>query len=107
MDNHIVIAGKMVRVEANWNAILAFLELKGTDSMEALSSVGRLAPSDLAGLMACCINEGQRLDGKDDRYTSEIIGASCTIGDITKFLLIYTDQTTSQASESKIFKKKA
>lgn len=89
----LTIQGKQVRVEANWNAIVAFLEASGRDSMQDLANFGTIKPSDVAGLMAACINEGERLEGRESSYSAQEIGQIGDFKAMTDFLSIYFRQS--------------
>ncbi|MBQ0144965.1 MAG: hypothetical protein KBS78_07315 [Bacteroidales bacterium] len=100
MRDTIVLNGQTFRVEANWNALVAFFEATGRDDMAALSNFGQLKPSDMAALMAACINEGERLDGHDCQLTAKQVGEMSDLGVISEFLSIYVKQTTKAGSKS-------
>lgn len=93
---YITIGGVRHRVEANWNAITSYLTSRGKDSLEGLSDISKLSPSELAPLMAACLNEGNRLDGNDARVTPEMLGESCGLSQITEFVTAFCQQTTPQ-----------
>lgn len=95
------INGEDCRVEANWNALVAYLKLKGRNDMAGLSALGELAPSDLTELMACCLNEGARLEGSEQKWTGEMVGQSCGMAEMGMFLTIYNRQTSPQIPASK------
>lgn len=92
----ITVADRQYRVEANWNALVAYLEATGRDTMDALSLFGQLRPSDIAPLMAACIAEGERLEGRESDLTPERIGELCSFDKLTEFLHIYARQTNPQ-----------
>ena len=69
----VVINGREYRVEANWRAITNYLRSVGRDSLDAVADVVSLTPSTIGGLMAACINEGERLEGRDARVTEAIL----------------------------------
>lgn len=95
------INGEDCRVEANWNALIAYLQIKGRNDMAGLSILGELAPSDLADLMACCLNEGARLEGKEQKWTGEMVGQSCGMSQMGTFMAIYNRQTSPQLPATK------
>lgn len=97
--------GKQVRVECNWNALVSFLEASGQNDMSALANLAQLRPSDVAGLMAACINEGERIEGRESNYTAESIGQTASYAAIGEFLAIYVRQSTP-ATKAKEVKKK-
>lgn len=89
----IEIGGRERRVEMNWNAIVAYLETSGQNDLQALSSLSNLKPTDLAGLMAAAINEGESLEGRESNLTAQDIGRmEGAIGAISKFLEIFVRQ---------------
>lgn len=94
--DYIVLGGARLRVEANWNALMAFLKEQGRDDVGGLSSLASIAPSEFASLMAACINEGERLDGRNAEYTALKVGEMCGIAEVGEFLAIYNRQTSPQ-----------
>lgn len=96
LQEFITIEGRQYRVEANWNALVAYLEATGRDTMDALSLFGQLRPSDIAPLMAACIAEGERLEGRESDLTAQRIGEVCGFDKLTEFLQIYARQTNPQ-----------
>lgn len=99
MTDYIDIAIGRVRIEANWNALMSYMVATGQDNMAALMNVGALKPSDIAPLMAACINEGERLDGRKHDWTALDLGAQCGIEDITKFITTYIRQITPKTAD--------
>jgi hypothetical protein len=69
----ITIRDRQFRVEANWRAITGYLKSIGHDTLDAVADVISLTPSTIGGLMAACINEGERLEGRDTRVTEAIL----------------------------------
>lgn len=91
----ITLNGKDVRVEVNWNAIVAFLKTSGQDNLQALTGLTSLKPSDIAGLMAAAINEGESLEGRESSLTAQDIGRmDNAISAVSQFLDIFVRQTT-------------
>lgn len=97
--DYITIAGREYRVEANWNAQVAYLVATGRDTMGDLSHLGDIRPSDVAPLMVACIAEGERLDGRESDLTAARIGELCDYGKLTEFLGIFARQITPQGGE--------
>ncbi len=91
--------GRTFRVELNWNALVAFLESSGRDDVRELASLVSLKPSDLAGLLAAGINEGERMEGREANFTANEIGALADVGTITAFIGIFTRQTQPKGAE--------
>ena len=99
--DYIEIAGRRFRVESNWNALTAFLDAVGRDTLDELSKINNFRPSELTSLMAACIAEGQRLDGNKDvptaldlgAVTAKDLGALITPDDVREFLNIYVRQS--------------
>lgn len=91
---YITVAGNSVRVEANWRAITAFLRSVGRDNLQGISDMAQLPPSDMAPLMAACLNEGERLDGKEGRFTAEWIEENCGLAEVSGFITEFLYQMT-------------
>lgn len=90
------IGGKDYRVEVNWNALSSFLKAVGRDTLEGLSDISNMKPSDIAPLMAAAINEGERLEGRESRFTGESIGEVIRPSHVSKFMAIYIDQSRAK-----------
>ena len=97
--DYIEIAGKRYRVESNWNALTAFLEAVGRNTLDELSQINNFRPSELTALMAACIAEGQRLDGNKDIPTALDLGAVIVPDDVRRFLDIYVRQSNPQLDQ--------
>ena len=87
--DYIEINGKRFRVESNWNALTSFLDAVGRDTLDELSRINTIRPSELTALMAACIEEGERLDGRDGAPSAKDLGAIITPDDVREFLTIY------------------
>ena len=92
----IVIAGKTYRVEVNWNALASFLREVGRDTIEDLASFSTIRPSEITALMAACIAEAERLDGRECKLTALDLGAIITPEDVAAFMAIYVRQSSPQ-----------
>lgn len=99
--DYIIIDGKKVRVEANWNALTAFLDATGRNTMDGLSDLAVMKPTDIAPLMAACANEGERLDGREASYTGQQIGELCGMTEIAQFIAVYAGQTSPKLPKEK------
>lgn len=77
------------RVACNMNALMGFLKERGTDDFSALSDLTKLKPTDMLPLMAACIREGERLDGKECKLTAEDIGAVADFSLFTEFMKVF------------------
>ena len=104
--DYIEIAGTRYRVEVNWNATTAFLQAVGRDTIDELSKISDFRPSELTALMAACIEEGERLDGRKEAPSALDLGAVITPADVSAFLDIYIRQS-SPAMEVDAPKKEA
>lgn len=91
--------GVLYRVELNWNALVGFLESTDRDDITQLASFSALKPSDLAGLLAAGINEGERLEGRESTLTASDVGALSDVGVISEFIKIFTRQTTPRGAD--------
>lgn len=102
MDQITLNDGRTFRVELNWNAIVAFLESSGRDDVRELVNLSALKPSDLAGLLAAGIHEGERLEGRDVTLTPEEIGTVSDFRVMGAFIQIFTKQMDPKgAAETK------
>lgn len=97
----ITLGGTKYRVEANWNATVAFLKFKGTDDIAAFTDIANLKPSDLAPLFAACVNEGERLEGHEVSFTPEEVGAVATMPEMSEFLRIFVAQIAPAVAPDK------
>lgn len=95
--DYIEIAGKKYRVEVNWNALVTFLSAVGRDTLDELSRIDTIRPSELTTLMAACIIEGERLDGRKVEggtlNFSLDLGSVVTPEDVREFMDIYVRQS--------------
>ena len=93
----IVLGGIEYRVEVNWNALGSFLRAVGRDTIEELASFTTIRPSEIAALMAACIIEGERLEGRKVEggilNFSLDLGAIITPKDVAAFMDIYVRQS--------------
>ena len=92
----IVIGGKTYRVEVNWNALAAFLREVGRDTIEELANFNTIRPSEITALMAACIAEGERLEGREGTPSSLDLGAIIGPQDVASFMDIYVRQSSPQ-----------
>jgi hypothetical protein len=104
MDDSIEIRGAEYRVVVNWNSFVAFLKFVGRDTLEDAQG-GFGAPSDIAPLIAACLNEGCRIDGKEERFTPEDVGEVLTPAIIERFMQIYAAASTPGTSGREAKKK--
>lgn len=97
--DRIEINGNAYRVEVNWNAITAFLEASGRDDVQSLIGLSSLKPSDLAGLLAAAINEGERLEGRECALKAEEVGAMAGFDTMAQFIQIFAKQTSPKGAD--------
>ena len=90
------IGGVEYRVEVNWNALTAFLSAVGRDTLDGLSTISEMKPSEIPALMAASINEGERLDGRESKFTALDLGARIKPADVGAFMAIYVEQSRAQ-----------
>lgn len=91
---YLQVAGAQVRCEANWKAITDFLRTVGRDTLQGISDMAALPPSDMAPLMAACLNEGERLDGREAKYTGTWLEENCGLAEVSAFITEFLYQTT-------------
>ena len=87
------IDGKEYRVEVNWNALASFLREVGRDSIDELASFNTIRPSEITALIAACIVEGERLDGRKCHISALDLGAVIGPSDVAAFMDIYVRQS--------------
>lgn len=97
--DRIELNGTSYRVEVNWNALVAFLEASGRDDVRALVGISSLRPSDMSGLLAAAINEGERLEGHEVHFSGENIGEMASLGTMAQFIEIFSRQTTPKGAD--------
>lgn len=102
----ITIAGTSYRVEVNWNALSNFLKAVDRDTLEGLSGLTSMRPSDIAPLMAAAINEGERLEGRESHLTGESLGELIRSSHVGQFMDIYIQQSRAQVEADELAKKK-
>ena len=102
----ITIGGNEYRVEVNWNALSNFLKATGRDTLDGLSDISLMRPSDIAPLMAAAINEGERLEGRESNLTGESIGELIRPFHVSRFMDIYIAQSRAQIEAEEPAKKK-
>lgn len=91
---YLTVAGSQVRCEANWKAITSFLRAAGRDTLQGITDLAQLPPSDMAPLMAACLNEGERLDGKTAEYTGQWLEENCGLAEVSAFIAEFVYQTS-------------
>lgn len=96
--DRIELNGTVYRVEVNWNAIVAYLEASGRDDVQELMSLARIKPSEMAGLLAAAINEGERLDGRECSLSADEVGRMAGIATMAEFVKIFTRQVSPKGS---------
>lgn len=106
MKHFITIGGNEYRVEVNWNALSAFLVAVGRDTLDGLSDISSMKPSDISALMAASINEGERLEGRDCHFSPLDLGALIRPSDVGRFIDIYIAQSRAQVEAENSAKKK-
>lgn len=94
--DYIAIGGKEYRVEVNWNALAAFLASVGRDTIDELANFSTIRPSEITALIAACIVEGERLDGRECQVSALDIGADVTPKDVAAFMDIYVRQSSPE-----------
>ena len=105
--DYIEIAGRRYRVEVNWNALTSFLRAVGRDTIDELSRIETLRPSELTALMSACMEEGERLEGRDGVPGPMDLGAVITPDDVREFIEIYVRQSNPQKTQEEEPKKEA
>lgn len=100
------IAGKEYRVEANFNAIMDFMEQIGERDLDFLTK--GLSLKQWVSMMICCINEGERLDNKPHSLTRESLGELSFVevsAAVQSFIKIFSLQNGADEGELESKKK--
>lgn len=84
-----MIGGAEMQCACNMNAIMAFMQARGTDDFSAFANISQLKPSDLLPLIAACVHEGERLAGRECNITAEEIGEEADFTLFNDFLQIF------------------
>lgn len=94
------ISGREVRVECNFNAIMAFMEMRGLKNLDFLSQ--EFTTPQWLDMMACCINEGERLEGRPADFTALKLGELPMMeiaGLLTSFITVFARQCSGDKTE--------
>lgn len=97
---YLTVAGTQVRCEANWKAITSFLRAAGRDNLQGITNLAQLPPSDMAPLMAACLNEGERLDGRETSFTGQWLEENCGLAEVTAFITEFAYQTSPKLPQA-------
>lgn len=97
---YLTVCGTQVRVEANWKAITSFLTSVGRNTLQGITDLANISPTDMAPLMAACLNEGERLDGREAQFTGEWIEENCGFAEVSAFMVEFLHQTTPKLPQS-------
>lgn len=95
MKEVININGKEYRVAANWNAIRDYCMRKGITDLRKIGNVLCFGLDGVLTMAHCCIKEGERLEGRELEIDEMELGTIMMPVDMTRFLEIYTRQTTA------------
>lgn len=72
----VVIGGVTYPIAVTFKAVTDYLEMVGDDSAEGMSRFSQLPPSRYAALIAACVNEGLRKEGREERLAvDDVAGA--------------------------------
>jgi len=89
----ITIGGHEYRVEVNWNALGYFLALVGDDSIGGLSKLEQFRVTHITSLVAACIREGERLEGRDVKLDPMKVGELFRPSNFKEFMEIYSEHS--------------
>jgi DNA phosphorothioation-dependent restriction protein DptG len=106
MKEFISIDGKEYRVVANWNAIRDYCYRKRVKNLQEIGNVLCFGLDGVLTMAHCCIKEGERLEGRELEFDEVGLGAIMMPVDMTRFLEIYTRQTTANLPVKEDSKKK-
>jgi hypothetical protein len=83
------IGGAEYSVACNMNALMGFLEDRGTDDFGALTDLTKLKPTDMLPLIAACVREGERIEGRQCSLSAKDIGEVADFRALTDFMEIF------------------
>ena len=86
---YITIGEQRYHIAVNWNAISGYLIKTGNDTFDAVASVSAITPSQMPVLMAECIREGERLEGREFTMSATELGANLGVSEINEFAVIF------------------
>ena len=95
----ITIGGKEYRVEVNWNALGYFLALVGDDSIGGLSKLEQFRITHITSLVAACIREGERLEGREVNLDPVKLGEIFSPSNFKEFMKIYSEHSRAWLAE--------
>lgn len=98
--HYITIAGRELRIEFNWNAIISFLAETGNDTMEGLNALSKMKPSEIISLAHAAITEGERIEGRKFELSKEQLGEALNTAAVREIIEIFVAQNHSGKGES-------
>lgn len=101
VKDKLIIGGEEKAVACNMNALMDFLQERGTDDFSALTDLSKLKPSDMLPLIAACVREGERLEGRECTLTGKEIGTIADFSLITSFMEIFGRAMAPAVTEEK------
>lgn len=69
----VMIKGVEYPIAVTFAAVAAYLEAVGDDDYDGLAHLAKIPPSRYPHLIAACVNEGLRKEGRDERLTAEMV----------------------------------
>lgn len=87
------IGGTQYRVEVNWNAIGYFLAFVGDDSIGGLTKLEQFRVTHVTALVAACIKEGERLEGREVNLDPLKLGEVFHLSHFREFMDIYNEHS--------------
>ena len=85
-------------VACNMNALMDYLQERGTDDFAARSDLTTLKPTDMLPLIAACVREGERLEGRQCSLSAKDIGEVADFHVLTAFMEIFGRMMTPAVS---------
>lgn len=78
----VIIAGVEYPIAVTFAAVAAYLEAVGENNAEGMEGFTKLPPSRYPHLIAACVNEGLRKEGRDERLSVEAV-ADCDLFEVS------------------------
>lgn len=98
--DYIEIAGKVYRVEVNWNVMEKICEMKGIKDITKMDSLVSFSPGELREVMMISIAEGERLQGNKLEISSEDLFSGVRMPQMMEFMSIFKKHVSPEASDS-------
>jgi hypothetical protein len=95
--DNVEISGKKYRIEFNWNAISAWMDITG-HQFDDLTDVKNIKGAELTELCYQGIVEGCRLEGMEFPFTVKDLGATMSPITVASFMKVFTTHMSAMTA---------